>query len=66
MKLVIEFKWKQVGMVDALSLHPYITKCKAHEAIVKENQRRENGDEGPLKRVTRSGARTFTTSFSRT
>ncbi|MCO5559516.1 hypothetical protein L7F22_013117 [Adiantum nelumboides] len=42
---------------DALSIHMYITKCKAHEAIVEEKQRRENGKEGPLKRPTRSGGR---------
>ncbi|MCO5560402.1 hypothetical protein L7F22_014017 [Adiantum nelumboides] len=43
--------------MDALSIHAYITKCKAHEAIVEEKQRRENGDEGPSKRATRSGGR---------
>ncbi|MCO5575296.1 hypothetical protein L7F22_029096 [Adiantum nelumboides] len=43
--------------VDALSIHAYITKCKAHEAIVEEKRRRENGEEGPSKRATRSGGR---------
>ena len=43
--------------VDALSVHAYITRCKAHEAMVEEKRRRENEDEGPSKRVTRSGGR---------
>ncbi|MCO5572185.1 hypothetical protein L7F22_025936 [Adiantum nelumboides] len=43
--------------VDALSIHAYITKCKAHEAIVEEKRRCENGEEGPSKRATRCGRR---------
>ncbi|MCO5614437.1 hypothetical protein L7F22_068719 [Adiantum nelumboides] len=40
-----------------MSVHAYITHCQNHEAIVEEKQRRENGDEGPSKRSTRSGGR---------
>ncbi|MCO5571522.1 hypothetical protein L7F22_025265 [Adiantum nelumboides] len=43
-------------LVDALSIHAYITKCKAHEAIIEEKRRREKG-EGPSKRATKSGGR---------
>ncbi|MCO5599347.1 hypothetical protein L7F22_053448 [Adiantum nelumboides] len=43
--------------MDALSIHAYITKCKAHEAIVEEKQIRENGKEEPSKRTPRSGGR---------
>ncbi|MCO5551676.1 hypothetical protein L7F22_005180 [Adiantum nelumboides] len=43
--------------VYALSIHAYITKCKAHEAIVEEKQRLESGEEGTSKRATSSGGR---------
>ncbi|MCO5562427.1 hypothetical protein L7F22_016055 [Adiantum nelumboides] len=43
--------------VNTMSMHAYITHCQNHEAIVEEKQRRENGDEGPSKRSTRSGGR---------
>ena len=42
--------------VDSMSVHAYITNCQNHEAIVEEKRRRENADEGPSKRPTRSGA----------
>ncbi|WP_165349349.1 hypothetical protein, partial [Enterobacter cloacae complex sp. 4DZ1-17B1] len=43
--------------VDSLSVHAYITKCQQNEAIVEEKRRRENADEGPSKRASRSGGR---------
>ncbi|MCO5599728.1 hypothetical protein L7F22_053833 [Adiantum nelumboides] len=49
----METGWE--NLMDALSIHAYITKYKAHEAIVEEKQRRENGEEGSSKRATRSG-----------
>lgn len=38
-----------------MSIHAYITNCQNYEALVEEKCRCENGDEGPLKRPTRSG-----------
>ncbi|MCO5603636.1 hypothetical protein L7F22_057787 [Adiantum nelumboides] len=43
--------------VDSMSVHAYNIHCQNNEDNVEEKQRRENGDEGPSKRVTRSGGR---------